>query len=114
LTDFRNRLFYEAVDREWSSHTEDLIRTSFSAETTSGSSLKEAVCRSTVCKLTVQHDSADVERDFPFNIATKEPYSSSGGLYYQRENSGEKPTTTIYMLRENARAPAGDVVEAEK
>lgn len=102
--DLDERLAGEWVDAAWSAQAAKTFRDVFRADVP-GTELHDAHCGSTVCKLSLSHDSTDSQRDFPSKITSKEPFKP--GVYYHYHPEATPPRTEIYVLRgeQNAATP---------
>jgi hypothetical protein len=104
------RIAQETKDSVWSEKTEDAIRGVFSSDLPSGSVLRNVVCKTSLCKVTVENSDKSAQHGIPMAIAPKEPFRSSDGNYYQYEEAGAL-ATTVFMMRPGAPSPNIDSAE---
>ena len=99
------KLEAEAVDPAWAPATERLVAETLTKPVFAGSTLLGATCRSTLCRLEVQHESEDHRRRFARTLPTRLPALPSGSM---RNGEGEALTSIVYVAREGHRIPRDD------
>jgi len=86
-----NRLDSEHAEPSWARQVESQIVDVLRSPELGGSRLVETVCRSTVCRVTVQHDSPKVKRGLAAAVSGKPPFD--GPVLYAPADPGATQTT---------------------
>lgn len=104
---YRRRMNEEVVDRNWAPKMENRIVEALEREVFRGTRLKTVVCRSSVCELTVEHDSEADQIHFSDTFAL-EGVNSSGGTITPYGNEQEGWGSTGFVERPAPPQPAHD------
>lgn len=91
------RLASEPTDLGWSRKTVREIEEAISAKAR-GTRVLAAACASSLCRVEVDHDTAEAQRDLGEALAEVEPFRA--GVFYSYDEAAVPPTTTIYVVRE--------------
>jgi len=98
----------ETVDSAWSGSTSQIIGEAFTGEELAGASLQDIDCRSTLCRVEVQHrDEAklqEFQRLFPLKVSQALPRM----MMHRIDNADGSITTYLYLARQGYRLPAAD------
>jgi hypothetical protein len=97
LATLRERLQAELADPSWSGSTETDIQTAI-RENLPGSTLLASSCKTTVCKVVVQHAAPQAQASLVTMIATQPPFRA--GVVYEFDTEARPPTTTLWVLRD--------------
>ncbi len=92
------RMSTERIDSKWAPNMEDTIRQAFNKEEFKGSNIRRLECRSTVCKITVDHTTEEDQRVFSDLFPIELP--GSGGRVKPFGNAEEGWGSTLYLDRE--------------
>jgi hypothetical protein len=87
-------------DRTYERTVEDQLEIAY--EAFSGTRFISLECRSTLCKVTSQHDSREAMSEFTRDAAQHPPFNTE--VFYSR-GDGEAPTTTLYVARPGSALP---------
>ena len=91
------RLSGEPVDAEWARGAARGIQESIAANAI-GSKVRAAECGSTVCRVVVEHDTEEAQKELGRSLAKQEPFRV--GTLYKYSDPGAPPVTTLYVLRD--------------
>jgi hypothetical protein len=94
-----NRLDSEHAEPSWAKQVESQIVDLLRSPELGGSRLVETVCRSTVCRVTVQHDSPEVKRGLAAAVTGKPPFD--GPVLYVPSDS-DATQTTMFVGRQGS------------
>jgi len=98
----------ETVDSAWSGSTSQIIGEAFTGEELAGASLQDIDCRSTLCRVEVQHrDEAklqEFQRLFPLKVSQALPRM----MMHRIDNADGSITTYLYLARQGYRLPAAE------
>lgn len=102
---YRRRMDEEVVDRDWAPKMENQIVAALQKEVFQGTRLKTAVCRASVCEITVEHDSEADQIRFSDTFPL-EGVKSSGGTITSYGNEQEGWGSTGFLERFISPQPA--------
>ncbi|MEE9354129.1 MAG: hypothetical protein V3U75_00925 [Methylococcaceae bacterium] len=90
----------ESMDSLWSTETLEVIENTFNSEQMTGSSLMASECRSTICRIEVEHGDVEQRESFelhlPFTLAG---VLSRGTMVHNNQPDGSI-RTTMYLARD--------------
>jgi len=86
----------ETVDRQWDSHTLEIINKTFSG--IRSSRISEADCRTRLCRIVVEHDSLDDQKQLAKSILGSPPFDQDVLFRYDVDSS--PPRTILYVARD--------------
>ncbi len=97
----------ERTDPVWSSETARAAEATLA--TVTGSRLRSAECRTSLCRFVVSNDSLEAQHGLAEQIAGQGPFAEDVWYYYDRESN--PPQTTLYVARHGVplRTLLGDV-----
>jgi len=91
------RLASEPTDPGWSRKTVREIEEAIAANAR-GTRVLSAACASSLCRVEVEHDTAEAQRDLGEALAEVGPFRA--GVFYSYDEAAVPPTTTIYVVRD--------------
>jgi hypothetical protein len=94
-TNLAAHLTSEPVDAAWRAQKLREIRDAF-ASVPAGSRIEDADCASSLCKLTIVHDTPVLQHEFASHIVNLDAFNA--GLFFDYED--KPPRTTVYVVRE--------------
>jgi hypothetical protein len=93
----------ERVDTSWSSHQESAIAAAFRGDWLKGSTLGRVDCRTSLCRMEVDHDSGEAEERFAQAVPMTPPFDQGG--FSQRVTDDRGTHTIAFILREGHELP---------
>lgn len=95
----------EPEDAEWSLSAAELIREVLASKDFEGTSVYDVQCRSSLCRIEVEHDDprklADFQMHFPMRVASLLPRTAM----HRVEGDNGSSRTIVYLAREGHRFP---------
>ena len=91
------RLASEPADLGWSRETVRQIEEAI-ATNARGTRVLAAACASTLCRVEVDHDTAEAQLGLGEALAEVEPFRA--GVFYSYDEAAVPPTTTLYVVRD--------------
>lgn len=89
----------ESADRAWGGDAESTLQTAVGTHLTEGSRLVGVRCRTTVCRVELQHDTANARDDLMRELARTRPWNAP--LFSPPPRvEGERTYATIFIARE--------------
>jgi hypothetical protein len=97
MRDLETRFASETFDPSWSRSMEQTLRSELATKTT-GSTVLESSCASTMCRIVLRHESSDVQRALAYTVTELAPFQT--GVFYDYDKSSDPPRSTLYVMRE--------------
>ncbi|KAF0192690.1 MAG: hypothetical protein FD165_460 [Gammaproteobacteria bacterium] len=98
-----NRLSGEPYDARWAPEAQDSLTTALQQPTFTGSQLIDIDCRTTLCRLGVDHDSVDAEREFLHRFIGAAGLDDAEAFYRREEGPDGNVRMTFYLSRDGRR-----------
>lgn len=95
----------ERVDPSWSGGAARSVADTFRKASLEGSSLASTDCRSTMCKLEIEHESPSAQLYFMQHIPADPPFDTAG-FYHRVEAEDGSFRTVLYVARDGYPLPA--------
>lgn len=96
----------ETVDAAWSPETTRGIQTTMAS--VEGHKLISADCRTRLCRVVVESDSSEEQRELPQKVAGNGPFKQD--VFYRYDFESKPPKTTLYVAR--AKTSLGSLVRS--
>lgn len=99
------RMAGEDYDTVWASNFQSDLQRGLMAESFTGTRLLGVQCKSSLCRVALDHDDPDTEAQF-FEHILELPVMANTQAYYQRENNADGSTSLVmYIAREGQSLP---------
>lgn len=96
----------ESYDDSWAAQIEADIAEDFRADDWKGSTLQDADCRSTLCRLVVAHERPEAAGAFVPRMGMLQAFANTEAFYQTITLEDGEPATVIYLARQGHRLPA--------
>jgi hypothetical protein len=87
----------ERTDATWAPAMNGEIRAAVAAHA-AGATVASSDCRASLCKVVLQHESAESQTEIARKLAPLKPFQS--GTFYRYDSSSKPASTTLYIVRE--------------
>lgn len=99
------RLAGEEVDTDWAGNFQAALDQGLKSESFAGTRLSEVECKSSLCRVTLAHDSAETEEQFLENMLDLPVMSNTQAFYKREGNSDGSASLVLYIAREGQSLP---------
>lgn len=102
-----NQFYAEAYDAEWAETVEQEFNTTFNSVALNNSNIVSADCRTSICRVVVDHTGLDAEQEFMRAFASTGKYINNGeqGLYQKEVDYNGTVKSVFYMARQGHSLP---------
>ena len=90
----------EAIDQNWAKSLEKELVVDFAAEELAGSRLVDVSCRTTLCKMEIEHEDRDHQLGFPDKLMASEGGKKGAGAWGMEVETDGRFQTVVYLARE--------------
>jgi hypothetical protein len=96
----------EGKDPTWSAQAEASIAGAFRSEALAGSTMLQATCGTTLCRVDVAHDSATAQEGFVWSVRSVPPFNQGGFAHRVDDPGAGTSKTIVYVVREGYELPS--------
>lgn len=105
LATLETQLAGEELDAGWAGNFQTQLEQGLKSESFAGTRLSAVTCKSSLCRVTLAHDNADMQEQF-FEHMLELPVMANTQAYYQREDHPDGSTSLVlYIAREGQTLP---------
>lgn len=95
-----NQIAEEPYDAQWAPGMQDSIMTALRQEIFNGTELVDLSCKSSLCRINVQHASVDTEHDFMSQFVASAGFTDTEVFYSREEHEDGSVQETYYISRD--------------
>lgn len=106
LSTLDNEMSKEPYDDIWAPEMQETIATTLQNQKFGGSELVTVACKSSLCRIDVEHDNADAESEFLHSFVPTAGYTDTEVFYSRSEGSDGRSEMTYYISRDGLGMPS--------